>query len=157
MVLILFLTSVSAKLWNVLFYFIRTDYVNPGFRLAFGRSWLFNAFWYRPRLPVRHWGRDMSAPKPYVTDPTPTHSSRPPLSWRFNVGFGSLKYWREKSFYLSSGKHWSRAIQNVRRRSAKGNIKTNKLSFILNFRVITRANIFQTLHLQLKYIVHTAR
>ena len=48
--------------------------------IAFGRSWLFAAFCYRPCLPVRHWGRDMSAPKPYVTNPTPTHSSKPPLS-----------------------------------------------------------------------------
>ena len=48
--------------------------------IAFGRSWPFAAFCYRPCLPVRHWGRDMSAPKPYVTNPTPTHSSKPPLS-----------------------------------------------------------------------------
>ena len=48
--------------------------------IAFGRSWPFTAFCYRPCLPVRHWGRDMSAPKPYVTNPTPTHSSKPPLS-----------------------------------------------------------------------------
>ena len=48
--------------------------------IAFGRSWPFAAFCYRPRLPVRHWGRDMSAPKPYVTNPTPTNSSKPPLS-----------------------------------------------------------------------------
>ena len=48
--------------------------------IAFGRRWPFVAFCYRPCLPVRHWGRDMSAPKPYVTNPTPTHSSKPPLS-----------------------------------------------------------------------------
>ena len=48
--------------------------------IAFGRSWPFAAFCYRPCFPVRHWGRDMSAPKPYVTNPTPTHSSKPPLS-----------------------------------------------------------------------------
>ena len=48
--------------------------------IAFGRSWPFAAFCYRPCLPVRHWGRDMSAPKPYETNPTPTHSSKPPLS-----------------------------------------------------------------------------
>ena len=51
--------------------------------IAFGRSWPFTAFCYRPRLPVRHWGRDMSAPKPYETNPTPTHSSKPPLSSPF--------------------------------------------------------------------------
>ena len=48
--------------------------------IAFGRSWPFAAFCYRPCLPVRHWGRDMSTPKPYVTNPTPIHSSKPPLS-----------------------------------------------------------------------------
>ena len=50
--------------------------------IAFGRSWPFAAFCYRPRLPVRHRGSDMSAPnyKPYETNPPPTHSSRPPLS-----------------------------------------------------------------------------
>ena len=48
--------------------------------IAFGRSWPFAAFCYRPCLPVRHWGRDMSAPKPYVTNPTctPTHSCKTP-------------------------------------------------------------------------------
>ena len=33
--------------------------------IAFGHSWPFAAFCYRPRLPVRHWGRAMSAPKPH--------------------------------------------------------------------------------------------
>ena len=75
-------------------------------------------------LPVRHRGRDMTAPKPYVTNPTPTHSSRPPLSLQFNVRFRSLKYSREKSFSLSHGKHWSRGIQSVRTRPAEGNIHT---------------------------------
>ena len=50
----------------------------------------------------------------------------------------------EKSFYLSYGKHWSRRLQSVR---TKGNIS--------NFGITTRANIFETLHLQLKYIAHT--
>ena len=67
--------------------------------IAFGRSWPFAAFCYRSRLPVRHWGRDMSAPKPYETNPTPTHSSRPPLSLLFSVRIRWLKYTREKSFY----------------------------------------------------------
>ena len=71
-------------------------------------------------LPVRHRGRDMSAPKPYVTNSTPTHSSRPPLSLQFNVRFRWLKYSKEKSF-LSYCKHWSRALQSVRTRPAKGN------------------------------------
>ena len=73
--------------------------------IAFGRSWPFAAFCYRPCFPVRHWGRDMSAPKPYVTNPTPTHSSRPPLSLQFSVRFRWLIYSREKSFYLSYGRH----------------------------------------------------
>ena len=57
--------------------------IHPGISaraIAFGRSWPFAAFCYRPRLPVRHWGRDMAAPKPYETNSTPTHSSGPPLS-----------------------------------------------------------------------------
>ena len=112
--------------------------------IAFGRSWPFAAFCYRPCLPVRHWGRDMSAPKPYVTNPTPTHSSRPPLSLQFNVRFRWLIYSKQKSFSLSYGKHWSRALRSVRTRSPKGNIDTcvNLLSS-QNFRLITRANIFQ--------------
>ena len=90
--------------------------------IAFGRSWPFAAFCYRPRLLVRHWGRYMSAPKPYVTNPTPTHSSRPPLSLQFSVRFRSLIYWWQTSFYLSYGKHWSHGIQSaLRRRLAKGN------------------------------------
>ena len=92
--------------------------------IAFGRSWPFAAFCYRPCLPVRHWGRDMSAPKPYVTNPTPTHSSRPPLSLQFNLRFRWLIYSKQRSFSLSYGKHWSRALQSVRTRSAKGNIDT---------------------------------
>ena len=68
----------------------------------------------------------MSAPKPYVTNPTPTHSSRPPLSLQFNVTFRSPKYSSQKSFYLSYGKRWSRAIQSVRMRPAKGNIHTGQ-------------------------------
>ena len=61
----------------------RTKRVIPGFRPvrslldAVGPSLLSAT---DPSLPVRHWGRDMSAPKPYVTNPTPTHSSKPPLS-----------------------------------------------------------------------------
>ena len=111
--------------------------------IAFGRSWPFAAFCYRPCLLVRHWGRDMSAPKPYVTNPTPTHSSiRPPLSLQFNVRFRWLIYLREKSFYLSYGKHCSRGMQRVRTRLAKGNIhKCIQLSFIPEFRVTARATI----------------
>ena len=85
--------------------------------IAFGRSWPFAAFCYRPRLPVRHWGRDMSATKPYETNPTPTHSSRPPLSLQFSLTFRWLIYSREKSFYLTYGKHWSRRLQSVRTRA----------------------------------------
>ena len=76
---------------------------HPGFSaraIAFGRSWPFAAFCYRPGLPVRHWGRDMSAPKPYVTNPTPTHSSRPPLSYYSTQDFGGL-YIRGKSHFTS--------------------------------------------------------
>ena len=90
--------------------------------IAFGRSWPFAAFCNRPRLPVRHWGRDMSAPKPYKTNPKLTLSSRPPLSLQFSVTFRWLIYWREKSFYLSYGKHWSRRLQSARMRPAEGNI-----------------------------------
>ena len=137
----------------------RTKRVIPGFRPV--RSLLdavgpFAALCYRPRLPVRHWGRDMSAPKPYVTNPTPIHSSRPPLSLQFNVRFRWLIYSRQKSFYLSYGKHCSRGIQSVRTRPAKGNIhKCIKRSFIPEFRVTTRVTIMDTLHLQLKYIART--
>ena len=92
--------------------------------IALGRSWPFAAFCYRPCLPVRHWGRDMSAPKPYVTNPTPTHSSRPPLSLQFRVRFRWLIYSREKSFYLSYGRHWGHRLQSVRTRPAKGNVHT---------------------------------
>ena len=111
--------------------------------IALRRSWPFAAFCYRPCLPVRHWGRDMSAPKPYVTNPTPTHSSiRPPLSLQFNVRFRWLIYLREKSFCLSYGKHCSRGIQIVRMRPAKGNInKCIQLSFIPEFWVTTRVTI----------------
>ena len=106
--------------------------------IAFGRSWPFAAFCYRPRLPVRHWGRDMSAPKPYETNPTPTHNSKPPLSLQFNVRFRWLKYSREKSFYLSYGKQWSRRLQSARMRPAEGNIHAClKLYFISNFRIIS--------------------
>ena len=108
--------------------------------IAFGRSWPFAAFCYRPCHPVRHWGRDMSAPKPCVTNPTPTHSSiRSPLSLQFNVRFRWLIYLRQKSFYLSYGKHCSRGIQSVRIHPAKGNIhKCIQLYFIPEFRVTTR-------------------
>ena len=81
------------------------------------------------RLTVWHRGRDMSAPKPYEINPTPTHSSRPPLSLQFSVRFRSLIYSREKSFYLSYGKHWSRRLQSARTRPAKGNIHTS-INFI---------------------------
>ena len=82
----------------------------------------------------------MSAPKPCVTNPTPTHSSiRPPLSLQFNVRFRWLIYLRQKSFYLSYGKHCSRGIKSVRMRPAKGNIHNyNKLYFIPEFRGTTR-------------------
>ena len=61
-----------------------------------------------------------------------------------------LIYSREKSFYLSYGKHWSRRLQSMRMRPAKGNIHT----VIRFFRITTGANIFETLHLQLKYIAY---
>ena len=93
--------------------------------IAFGHSWPFAAFCYRPRLPVRHWGRDMSAPKPYETNPTPTHSSKPPLSLQLNVRLRWYKYSTEKYFHLSYGKHWSSTIQSVRTRSAKCNTDTH--------------------------------
>ena len=67
----------------------------------------------------------MSAPKPYVTNPTPTHSSRPPLSLQFNIRFRWFKYTREKPFYLSYGKHWSGTMQSVRMRPVKGNTHTS--------------------------------
>ena len=73
----------------------------------------------------------MSATKPYVTNPTPTHSSRPPLSLQFSVRFRSLIYSREQSFYLSYGKHKRSRIQSVRMRPAKGNMQ-KCLKFITN-------------------------
>ena len=66
----------------------------------------------------------LSAPKPYETNPTPTHSSRPQLSLQFQATFPSLMYSRQNSFSLSYCKHWSRAIQSVRTRPAKGNTHT---------------------------------
>ena len=66
---------------------------------------------------------------------------------QFNVRIRWLIYSRDKSFYLPYGKHWNRRLQSVRMRPAKGNIHT----FISNFRITTRANIFETLHLQVKY------
>ena len=93
----------------------------------------------------------MSAPKPCETNPTPTHSSRPALPLQFSVRSQSLKYSREKSFYLTYGKHWSRRLQNARTRSVEGNTYMHKLYFISNFRITVRANVFETLHLQLKY------
>ena len=85
----------------------------------------------------------MSAPKPCMTNPTPTRSSiRPPLSLQFNVRFRWLIYLRQKSFYLLYGKHCSRGIQSVRMRPAKGNIhKCIQLYFIPEFRVTTRPTI----------------
>ena len=94
---------------------------------------LFDRFWTHlaPRcfliptfLPVRHYEGDMSAPKPYKTNPTPTPSSRPPLSLQFSVRFRSLIYSEEKSFYLSYGKHWSRRLRSVRTPPAKSSIHT---------------------------------
>ena len=38
-----------------------------------------------PFLPVWQLGREMSGPKPFETDPTPTHSSRPPLSIQHKI------------------------------------------------------------------------
>ena len=70
---------------------------------------------------------------------------------QYSVGIRWLIYSREKSFYLSYGKHWSRRLQSVRMRPPKGNIHT-VISF---FRITTGANIFETLHLQLKYIAYT--
>ena len=68
--------------------------------IAFGRSWPFAAFCYRPCLPVRHWGRDMSAPKPYVTNPTPTHSfSDRPCHYNIAYDFDGL-YIEKKSHFI---------------------------------------------------------
>ena len=61
------------------------------------------------------------------------------------------EWMNEQSFYLTYGKHWSRRLQSVRIRPPKGNIHT-VISF---FRITTGANIFETLHLQLKYIAYT--
>ena len=82
----------------------------------------------------------VSAPKPCVTNPTPTHSSNRPCQYSVRIRW--LIYSREKSFYLSYGKHWSRRLQSVRMRPPKGNIHT-VISF---FRITTGANIFETLH-----------
>ena len=70
---------------------------------------------------------------------------------QYSVRIRLLIYSRENSFYLSYGKHWGRRLQSVRMRLAKGNIHT-----VINFfRIITGANIFEKLHLQLKYIAYT--
>ena len=92
----------------------------------------------------------MSAPKPYETNPTPTHSSKPPLSLQFNVRFRWLIYSREKSFYLSYGKHWSGRLESARMRPAEGNIHVcmHRSLFHLEF----QNNIFETL--QLTYIIY---
>ena len=55
-------------------------------------------------------------------NPTPTHSSRPPLSLQFRVRFRPPKYSRENSIYLPYGKHWSSRLRSVRTRPSKGNI-----------------------------------
>ena len=52
-------------------------------------------------------------------------------------------------------KVYARALLNVTQTHTHKHTRKCKLSFISNFRVITRANIFQTLHLQLKCIAHT--
>ena len=70
---------------------------------------------------------------------------------QYSVRIRWLIYLREKSFYLSYGKHWSRRLQSVRMRPAKGNIHT-VISF---FGITTGTNILETLHLQLKYIAYT--
>ena len=75
----------------------------------------------------------------------------PNRSCQYSVRIRWLIYSRKKSFYLSYGKHWSRRSQSVRMRPAKGNIDA-VISF---FRITTRPNIFETLHLQLKYIAYT--
>ena len=48
---------------------------------------------------------------------------------QYRVRIRWLIYSREKSFYLSYGKHWTRRLQSVRTRPAKGNTHTG-LSFI---------------------------
>ena len=49
-----------------------------------------------------------------------------PCQCRLRISW--LIYSRQKSFYLSCGKHWSRRLQSVRTRPAKGNIHTIKSS-----------------------------
>ena len=55
-----------------------------------------------------------------------TASNRP---CQYSVRIRWLIYSREKSFYLSYGKHWSRRLQSVRTRPAKCNMHTG-ISFI---------------------------
>ena len=66
----------------------------------------------------------MSAPKPYETNPTPTHSfSDRPCHYNIAKDFNDI-YSKEKSFYLTYGKHCSRRLQNAHTRPAEGNIHT---------------------------------
>ena len=70
---------------------------------------------------------------------------------QYSVRIRWLIYLGEKSFHLSHGKHWTRRLQSVRMRPAKGNIHT-----VISFsQTTTGANNFETFHLQLKYIAYT--
>ena len=78
---------------------------------------------------------------------------------QFNVSIRWLKYTRQNSFYLSCGKHWRSQITKLCGRALLKvtciPASMQKLYFISNFRLTTRANILETLHLQLKYIAYT--
>ena len=77
---------------------------------------------------------------------------------QYSVRIRWLIYSKEKSFYLSYGKHWSRRLQTVRTRPAKSNIHTcmHRLYFISNFRITARANIFTAkVHSIYRYILNT--
>ena len=67
---------------------------------------------------------------------------------QINVRIRWVKYTREKSFFLTCGKHWRSQITKL---CARALLKVtyihacmHKLYFISNYRLTTRANIFET-------------
>ena len=96
----------------------------------------------------------MSAPKPYETNPTPTHSSRPPLSLQFSVRFSRLHI-QEISHFICHMVSIGVADYKLHAGALLKVTYMHKLYLISNFRITTGANVFETLHLQLKYIAYT--
>ena len=97
--------------------------------IAFGRSWPFAAFCNRTRLPVLYWGRNLPDPKPYETNPTPTHSSRPTYYYNFTKDFHRINIQEKIHFISHMVTTGDRAIQRLRTRPGKGN-KHTSLNFL---------------------------